>query len=256
MASFDSLAMRMAKKTLMRRLVMSQSLLRQGRHSELSVLVSADGDVSPNDFLFDQSLLAIQNARETNLEDLTSRNKHLPDAVYYDIFPGEHYRLLHALARNLGKRNIVEIGTYTGMGSASLEHGMPESCKLTTFDIIPWGEFRTHLDERSFAEGRVVQFLEDISDPKMFDKHLDLLNQSEIIFCDAPKDGVFEPKFLSNLTRIKPTSSCLLILDDIRLLNMVGVWRAIRSPKLDMTSFGHWSGTGLVDVSNGFQFEG
>ena len=35
--------------------------------------------------------------------------------------------------------------------------------------------------------------------------------------------------------------------DDIRLLNMIEQWRALPRPKLDLTSFGHWSGTGLVD---------
>ncbi len=35
--------------------------------------------------------------------------------------------------------------------------------------------------------------------------------------------------------------------DDIRVWNMLEIWRGIRRPKLDLTSFGHWSGTGLVD---------
>jgi hypothetical protein len=35
--------------------------------------------------------------------------------------------------------------------------------------------------------------------------------------------------------------------DDIRLWNMLRTWRTINRPKLDLTSFGHWSGTGLVD---------
>ncbi|MGH7312141.1 MAG: hypothetical protein ACREJV_03130 [Candidatus Rokuibacteriota bacterium] len=29
--------------------------------------------------------------------------------------------------------------------------------------------------------------------------------------------------------------------------NMLAIWREIRMPKLDVTSFGHWSGTGLVE---------
>jgi hypothetical protein len=31
------------------------------------------------------------------------------------------------------------------------------------------------------------------------------------------------------------------------MMNMIGIWRGIRHPKLDLTSFGHWSGTGLVE---------
>ena len=36
------------------------------------------------------------------------------------------------------------------------------------------------------------------------------------------------------------------LFDDIKELNMLGTWRAITRPKLDITSFGHWTGTGLV----------
>lgn len=39
----------------------------------------------------------------------------------------------------------------------------------------------------------------------------------------------------------------ILVFDDIRAWNMLAIWREIRMPKLDLTSFGHWSGTGLVD---------
>ena len=40
-----------------------------------------------------------------------------------------------------------------------------------------------------------------------------------------------------------------LILDDIRFNNMFEIWRSIKSPKLDITSIAHWSGTGIVDLS-------
>jgi hypothetical protein len=32
---------------------------------------------------------------------------------------------------------------------------------------------------------------------------------------------------------------------------MIDLWRSIESPKLDITSFGHFSGSGLVDISKG-----
>ena len=203
----------------------------------------------------DISLKAIPDTLASDLGDLPVRNKDLPDAVYYNVYPGNHYRLLYVLARNLATRRIIEIGTFTGMSSACMLRGMPSGCKLTTFDLVPWRKFRSHLDEESFAQGRITQVLADLSNPDVFDNYLDLFSQSELIFCDAPKDGVFEPKFLANLTRVKFTSPCLLLLDDIRLLNMIGVWRAVKSPKLDLTSFGHWAGTGLVDITEGLQFQ-
>ena len=46
----------------------------------------------------------------------------------------------------------------------------------------------------------------------------------------------------------------ILILDDIQFVNMIDFWRKIKSPKLDITSFGHFSGTGIVDISNGLDW--
>jgi hypothetical protein len=56
---------------------------------------------------------------------------------------------------------------------------------------------------------------------------------------------------LSQLAKLDPRTKKLLILDDIRFMNMIRLWRGIASPKLDLSSFGHWSGTGLVDISKG-----
>jgi len=64
---------------------------------------------------------------------------------------------------------------------------------------------------------------------------------------DAPKDGIFELKFLENLSTILLPPNALVVFDDIRLWNMLKIWREIKRPKLDLTSFGHWTGTGLVD---------
>ena len=43
----------------------------------------------------------------------------------------------------------------------------------------------------------------------------------------------------------------LILLDDIRLWKMLKIWREISMPKLDLTSFGHWSGTGIVQSKPG-----
>lgn len=250
MTRFDTFVARLVKRYLTR-----YPVLRAVRHSELSILTSVDDDSRPNDLLLDLGLSSAQDSLRISLGDLAAQKEHLPDAIYYDIYPGNHYRLLQVLARNLAKTNIVEVGTFTGMSSVCILRGMQASCKLTTFDLVPWRQFRSHLEEKDFASGKITQILEDLSNPVVFKKYLELFTQSEMIFCDAPKDGIFEPKFLANLTSVKPSSTCILVLDDIRLLNMIEVWRAIKSPKLDLTSFGHWAGTGLVDITDGLKYE-
>jgi len=64
---------------------------------------------------------------------------------------------------------------------------------------------------------------------------------------DGPKDGFFERQFLKHLSEIDTAAHKLLVFDDIRTWNMLAIWREISFPKLDLTSFGHWTGTGLVD---------
>ena len=71
---------------------------------------------------------------------------------------------------------------------------------------------------------------------------------------DAPKDGIFEYKMSDQLAKLENKKGRLLVIDDIRFVNMIDFWRQISSPKLDATGFGHWSGTGLVDLSDGFSF--
>jgi predicted O-methyltransferase YrrM len=230
-------------------------VLREPRHSELSIICSSDDDTQPNKFLADLSIRAVQGALNSSLTKLQAKNKDLPDSVYYDVFPGEHYRLLYSLTQTFAPDSIIEIGTFTGMSSASMLMGMPRDCSLTTFDITSWKEHSSHLTEGDFASGKVTQILADLSDPAIFAKHAELFRNSQLIFCDAPKDGVFEHKFLANLTTIRPQSTTILVLDDTRLLNMIDVWRSILSPKLDLTSFGHWAGTGLVDMSDGLKLK-
>ena len=199
----------------------------------------------------DISLKAAHTAQKDDLEGLAQRNIHLPDAIYYSVFPGEHYRLLHSLTKILQPQNIIEIGTFTGMGSASLLEGMPLDGKLITFDVVGWDQFETHINPEAFQSGRITQYLDDLSARDTFEKYRSVFGQAQMIFCDAPKDGNFEPRFLSRLSEVRFESDCLLILDDIRLLNMIDIWRSIKSPKIDLTSFGHWSGTGLVDITHG-----
>jgi hypothetical protein len=64
---------------------------------------------------------------------------------------------------------------------------------------------------------------------------------------DGPKDGIFERKLLQQLETVEFHKPLLVVMDDIRFWNMLAIWQEITRPKLDLTSFGHWSGTGLVE---------
>jgi len=93
-----------------------------------------------------------------------------------------------------------------------------------------------------------MQYLADLATPEAFAQYVPLLRRAKMVFIDGPKDGIFEQKLLDNMRSLSFDSKPLiLILDDIRLWNMLGIWRRVSFPKLDLTSFGHWSGTGIIE---------
>jgi len=218
--------------------------MKQPRHAENSIIYSADDHSGPNDFLIDLGMASSIRAWETPVYNV---NMDLEDSKFFNVYPGEHYRLIKSIVALLEPKLVVEVGTYTGMGTLALMQG--NNAPVHTFDIIAWDKFKTHLTPEMF-ETRVTQHISDLSDPKEFEKHRNVLNAANIIFLDAPKDGQFEPKFMELLKTLDKKENRLLIIDDIKVMNMVSLWFNITYPKLDLTSFGHWSGTGLVDLSN------
>lgn len=221
------------------------------RHVQSSLIYSKEG-AGPSDFLIDVCARAIKEAWD---RELTCGNSALPDSAFLNVYPGEHYRLLNALVRATGARNVVEIGTFTGLGTLAFRDGMEDRVEVTTYDIIPWNKLRSpsHLTESDFGEGKITQVIGDLSEDDVFAENFRILDDAEIIFLDAPKDDVFEYKIAAKLRQLAPKPGKLLIIDDIQFVNMIDFWRAVTSPKLDVTSFGHWSGTGLVDLSEGFR---
>jgi len=223
----------------------------QARHSEVSMIFSLDDDPSrPSDYLVSVALEAVRKAQEINLDDLCARMKAPP--YYPNIWPGEHYKLLAGLMLSLKPRLVVEIGTSMGLSALAMKKNLPPESKIFTFDIRDWKSDPDYfLREEDFADGRLVQFLDDLSQLAVFSKHGDTLKNADFIFLDASKDGVTEKKFLENFQLVPFRDGMLILLDDIRLWNMLKIWRDISMPKLDLTSFGHWSGTGIVEWKSG-----
>lgn len=166
------------------------------------------------------------------------------------VFPGEHYHLLAALVRCMKPSQVVEVGTFTGLSALAIMSELQPDARLITYDIIPWRQIpETALREADFVSGRLEQRIGDLANGRYFHENLDVLLGSQLIFVDGPKDGVFEPAFLKLITAARRRMPALLIFDDIRLWNMLGLWSELSLDKLDMTSFGHWSGTGLCWLS-------
>lgn len=215
------------------------------RHVEWSPLASVvDLAPAPTRELVETCLSAARTALDVDLAALHERAADADDARFLDVWPGEHYRFLAALVKLLAPRTTVEVGTFRGMGTIALAHFSPG--RVLTYDVIPHDDFPRSCLRPTDFEGRVEQRIGDLSDPAYFAAQLDSLRAAELIFVDGPKDGVFERRFLNLLLRHLPGSGALLVLDDIKLPRMTGVWRWLPLPKLDATSLGHFTGTGVA----------
>jgi predicted O-methyltransferase YrrM len=216
------------------------------RHFLPSYLLSLDDEPhQPDTFLIEVSLKAIAHAWNDRLDNLSSRIAE-PEKSFLTTFPGEHYRLLKAFTQILEPKLAVEIGTYRGLGCLSIKEGLSSDGRLVTYDILPWQEIPgTHLlasDWDNKMEFRQV----DICHPVAAQQEWETLQQAELIFVDAAKDGQMERQFLELFRKIPFKKPPVIVFDDIRFPEMCLIWRDIDSPKLDLTSFGHWSGTGIV----------
>lgn len=216
------------------------------RYSALFSMLGQPG--KPTKELIRLALSSAADAIDIDLTDISGRIKNdKPD--YLSIYPGEHYKLLSSIVRKLQPVSVVELGTHLGYSALCMKKYMPSGGTISTFDIIPWNQFDdTILKESDFEQG-LVQYTDDLTEPIMVEKHRSLLENADLIFIDALKDGVQEYKFMENFSKLNFRKKCYFIFDDIRLWNMLDIWYNLDKPKLDITSFGHWSGTGLVEWS-------
>ncbi|MGE5610550.1 MAG: methyltransferase [Bacillota bacterium] len=213
-----------------------------------SMIFSLDDQVpKPTPRLFDISLSAIHHIVEgrVDLADIASR-PNVPH--WFTLWPGEHYMLLAALMLTLRPRLVIEIGTFTGLSALTLKKYLPPTSRLVTFDLLRWHTLPdTVFVPDDFADQRLTQCIGDLSDPAVFEQHRSLLEAADFFFIDAPKDNRFEYQLMDHLRTVQFHQPPILLFDDTRLWSMLRFWRLLPYPKLDLTSFGSWSGTGLVD---------
>jgi predicted O-methyltransferase YrrM len=201
----------------------------------------------PNDFLIDLALRAANEAWHLRLPELSERVVN-ETKDFTRVWPGEHYRLLAALVKLVQPKRVVEIGTFCGLSALALKKFLPADGRIITFDLVRWDSLPdTALCPADFADERLRQEIGDLSDPAVFETHRAAIRDTELMFLDGPKNDQFERELLRQLETIDFRKPLLLVFDDIRFWNMLALWQEIGRPKLDLTSFGHWSGTGLVD---------
>jgi len=210
-----------------------------------TMVMSPDPLEKPDRQLMELSIAACRAAaREVDFSDLAARPNCKP---WLTVWPGEHYKLLAGLVKVLRPNLAIEIGTAEGLSALAMKKYLPDGGKVVTFDIVPWGEISdTMLVKEDFGDGKLEQRLGDLADNRVFDSNRELIEQAEFLFIDGPKDNNFEWVLLEKLRTVRFNKPPIVVFDDTRLWSMLKFWRELPYPKLDLTSFGHCSGTGLV----------
>jgi predicted O-methyltransferase YrrM len=217
------------------------------RDEIVTLLFSQDDETfRPSARLIEMAGQLIARASVVSLEAIATERPSIPP--YYRTWPGEHYKLLAALMQVLQPKTVVEIGTYQGLSALTMLDFLPADSRLVTFDIIPWSQIPgTFLKQEDFDGGRLRQFTDDLAQEGAADRHRELLESADFLFIDGPHDGETERRMLANLQTLRFRNSPVLLFDDIHLVPMLKFWRDLPLPKMNFTSFGHWSGTGLAE---------
>ena len=202
----------------------------------------------PTEELIRLSLRVCERAAGLALPEIAARATAGKQRTWVNQWPGEHYRFLAALVEEIEPSLIVEVGSFTGMGSLSLLAKLPDGGRVVTYDLIRWRDIPGTLLVEADFDARLEQRLGDLSDTTFFAQQRGVLAQADLIFIDGPKDGRFEPAFIEMLLPALKESA-VIVLDDIKFAAMLGTWRKLPLPKLDVTSFAHWSGTGIATAA-------
>lgn len=173
-------------------------------------------------------------------------------AIFDDIRgpPGkEHYFFLASVGLQVKECKIIEFGTHHGRSAYTLYYGNRINNNqniITTYDIY-------HIIIDGIFDDTTIQYkIENLFDPDLREQNRDTILSSDIIFIDiAPHEGVLE--YDMYLWLKENDYNGIILLDDIYYGHgMQQFWDKIENQyKLDLTTVGHHSGTGLVS----FHFE-
>ena len=158
----------------------------------------------------------------------------VPKHWFYRKSGQEHYRLLIYISNLYKNQTLLDIGTY--QGSSALALGANPLNHIKSFDLLRQPEI-DYINE-SNIEFKLETILENNDE---------LIISAPFIMLDTDHEGPFEYAFYGHLKKINYTG--LLLLDDINLNDpMKRFWGHITEEKHELTSKGHWSGTGIVKM--------
>ena len=147
---------------------------------------------------------------------------------FSDVSGKEIYRLLANLSNKFNNETLVDIGTAYGDSALALSYN--ENNVVYTFDI----------QKIISVEKTNIKFIND----EVYN-HSDILLKSPLIYVDVVHDCSYEYTLYNFLDENQYKG--LVIFDDIYLNpSMTYFFNSCDREKYDITSIGHWTGTGAI----------
>jgi hypothetical protein len=176
-------------------------------------------------------ILSVSNDEldQINTEFISNYNFFHDTSYFNGKSSREHYRLLIYVSSLFSKQTLFDIGTYRCVSAAALSANFKN--KVISYDLIQVLPSNPILPNVEYAIGNCT-----------LDKRL---KDSPFMFFDVGHDGTFEKIFYVHLKSIEYKG--FVMCDDIHLNDpMKEWWKNITEEKYDLSSKGHWSGTGLI----------
>lgn len=162
----------------------------------------------------------------------------------------EPYRLLYYFANLFNDSIIIDLGTSNGGSAIALSHN--KTNQIFSFDIVDRCQTSFLQNENNFENMPSFSNVDFIV-TEDFRKYLGIILKSPLIYLDIAHDGIWENILFELL--IKYNYKGIMILDDIHEFpELKKFWNNISIKKIDLTKYGHWSGTGLIDFSEKIEF--
>lgn len=169
----------------------------------------------------------------TSLIKYTDWNK---NTVYFNLEAGkEHYKLIAYLSKFTENR-IIDIGTYFGFSALAASF---YNKQVTTYDVCDWipdDESKLTAKNNDNITFKLMDCCNDMEE----------IVKSDIVILDIdPHSGEQELVIMKALKDVGFQG--IVYLDDIHLNEqMNSFWDGIKEKKIDVTSVGHFSGSGIV----------
>jgi protein-disulfide isomerase len=187
------------------------------------------------------------------LDDFNLINhEYLVNKNYYSEKSGvQEYRLYSYLSTFFNNIVILDIGTLDGRSAVALSHNT--SNQVISYDILKYINDNNHV---IYGKKNIKLNIKNVFD----DLNEDFIKNVKIVMIDIDHYETIETLILNKLKELK--FSGLVILDDITkhpepIVNecMNRLWNSIQDKKYDFTTYGHWSGTGVVVINDDITFE-